>query len=234
MRLSLQYQFLNNFLPLFYLAFYLVDIEKLKEQLAAQLITRQVIGNFNEAILPFLKELYRIASRKIGASSNDKNTISRPELESCMYPYESTFDDYLELVIQYGYVMLFAPVFPLAACCALLNNLLEIRSDAFKLCFVYQRPFAIGKSCGIEQWENVLYSLGIAAIANNCALMVVTGQFSRVFGFVDASHVLLTGVAIEVSFCVQFWSFLLYLKPFVFSSTQHGLMIMKWLIPSLI
>lgn len=59
------FQFLNSFLPLFYIAFYIVDVEKLKEQLAAQLITRQVIGNFNEAVWPFLKESYRIATRKM-------------------------------------------------------------------------------------------------------------------------------------------------------------------------
>lgn len=138
-----------------------------------------------------------MASRKLGDTSGSR--ISKPELESCLYRYESTYDDYLELVVQNGYVMLFAPVFPLAALYAFLNNLLEIRSDAFKLCFAHQRPFAAGKCDSIGQWRNVFFSLSLIAIANNCALMVVTGQISRVFGFVEPSHVILTGVAIEVS-----------------------------------
>jgi anoctamin-8 len=29
----------------------------------------------------------------------------------------------------------------MAALCALLNNIIEIRSDAFKLCVTFQRPF---------------------------------------------------------------------------------------------
>ena len=57
------------------------------------------------------------------------------------FQYEDTFDDHLEMFIQYGYVILFSSAFPLAAFCAFLNNLIEIRSDAFKLCFHQQRPF---------------------------------------------------------------------------------------------
>lgn len=55
--------------------------------------------------------------------------------------YEGTFEDYLEMFIQFGYVVLFSSAFPLAALCALVNNLVEIRSDAFKLCAIFQRPF---------------------------------------------------------------------------------------------
>lgn len=55
--------------------------------------------------------------------------------------YEDTFEDYLEMFIQFGYVVLFSSAFPLAALCAFLNNVIEIRSDAFKLCHTFQRPF---------------------------------------------------------------------------------------------
>lgn len=58
-----------------------------------------------------------------------------------VFQYEDTFDDYLEMFIQYGYVILFSSAFPLAALCALLNNFIEIRTDAFKLCLYHQRPF---------------------------------------------------------------------------------------------
>lgn len=45
------------------------------------------------------------------------------------------------MFIQLGYVVLFSSAFPMAAFCAFVNNLIEIRSDAFKMCFIYQRPF---------------------------------------------------------------------------------------------
>ena len=57
------------------------------------------------------------------------------------FQYEGTFEDYLEMFIQFGYVILFSSAYPLAGLCALLNNLIEIRGDAFKLCLVHQRPF---------------------------------------------------------------------------------------------
>lgn len=76
----------------------------------------------------------------------------------CLLPqYEGTFEDYLEMFIQFGYVTLFSSAFPLAAMCAFLNNLIEIRSDAFKLCCVFQRPFGIrAQSIGVWQVSVVL------------------------------------------------------------------------------
>jgi anoctamin-10 len=44
------------------------------------------------------------------------------------------------MFIQFGYVFLFSSVYPMAAFWAVLNNVLEIRADAFKLCCLYQRP----------------------------------------------------------------------------------------------
>ncbi|CAG2122028.1 unnamed protein product, partial [Medioppia subpectinata] len=53
-----QLQFMNSFLSLFYIAFYIGDMDKLQEQLATLLITRQVIGNIKESIVPFVWESY--------------------------------------------------------------------------------------------------------------------------------------------------------------------------------
>jgi hypothetical protein len=42
-------------------------------------------------------------------------------------------DDYLEMVMQYGYVTMFAAVLPVAPALALLNNLFEAKVDLAKL-----------------------------------------------------------------------------------------------------
>ena len=52
-----------------------------------------------------------------------------------------TIGDYLEMVMQFGLMVFFAPAFPLAPAFSLFNNIIEIRSDAFKMCFLFQRPF---------------------------------------------------------------------------------------------
>lgn len=55
------FQFVNSFLSLFYIAFYLRDQEKLKEQLAGLLISRQIIGNIRESAFPFFMEQLKLA-----------------------------------------------------------------------------------------------------------------------------------------------------------------------------
>lgn len=57
------------------------------------------------------------------------------------HSFKDTLQDYQEMFIQFGYVVLFSSAFPLAAMCALINNIIEIRSDALKLCTGLQRPF---------------------------------------------------------------------------------------------
>lgn len=56
------------------------------------------------------------------------------------------------MFVQFGYVVLFSSAFPLAAMCALINNIIEIRSDAFKLCTGLQRPFGVRVE-SIGQWQ---------------------------------------------------------------------------------
>ncbi|RQM27604.1 hypothetical protein B5M09_006767, partial [Aphanomyces astaci] len=69
----------------------------------------------------------------------------------CILPFiqivaESTlpeFDtqlDYLDAAIQFSYVVMFSVVWPLLPVPAFLNNILEVRGDAFRLLFCHRRP----------------------------------------------------------------------------------------------
>ncbi|KAL1123938.1 hypothetical protein AAG570_001708 [Ranatra chinensis] len=80
------------------------------------------------------------------------------------------YDDYLELFVQFGYVFLFSSVYPMAAFWAVFNNVLEIRSDAFKLCCVYQRPMA-RKVKDTGAWQRSFQALCTFAVITNCALL---------------------------------------------------------------
>ena len=51
-------------------------------------------------------------------------------------PYESTYDDFMEIWLQFGHVFLFSSVYPLAGFFALLNNFMELRMDAYNINFV--------------------------------------------------------------------------------------------------
>lgn len=46
-------------------------------------------------------------------------------------------------VIQYGFVTIFVAAFPLAPLFALINNIIEIRLDAYKFVTQWKRPLAV-------------------------------------------------------------------------------------------
>ena len=83
----------------------------------------------------------KILQHNLSVSIGENDYICIMLYHFLYYQYEDTFEDYLEMFIQFGYVTLFSSAFPLAALCAILNNIIEIRSDAFKLCMTFQRPF---------------------------------------------------------------------------------------------
>uniref|UniRef100_A0A8D8YM26 Anoctamin n=2 Tax=Cacopsylla melanoneura TaxID=428564 RepID=A0A8D8YM26_9HEMI len=217
------FQFVNSFSSLFYIAFYLQDQERLKEQLATLLITRQLIGNIKESALPYLQEQFRLAklsfdlygalspseAKKVdsdgssvfdgtvnGKPSVSGRNVSQAELEGSLIKYEGTFADHLEMFIQLGYVVLFSCAFPLAALCALLNNLIEIRSDAFKLSFIFQRP--IGERIpNIGMWQNAMEVMSLVSVLVNCGLIGLSGQVHRMFPEMSRTQTILLIVALE-------------------------------------
>ncbi|XP_044315861.1 uncharacterized protein LOC108048226 isoform X5 [Drosophila rhopaloa] len=229
------FQFVNSFLSLFYIAFYLRDEEKLKEQLAGLLISRQIIGNLRESAIPYFVEQWKLAKLSFnmwGALSptqnvtrslaeelataeaelkaestatptkthqpeaTSKRNIGQAEIESSLYKYDGTFSDHLEMLVQMGYVVLFSAAFPLAGVCALINNLMEIRSDAFKLAHVHQRPFG-QRVANIGTWQNALSILSLAAVIVNCALIGLSGQVSRLWPGLTTAQTIILIVTLE-------------------------------------
>ncbi|XP_054142623.1 anoctamin-8 isoform X2 [Melozone crissalis] len=122
--------------------------------------------------------------------------LTQAEVESCMKKYEDTFQDYQEMFIQFGYVVLFSSAFPLAAACALLNNVLEIRSDAFKLCTGLQRPFG-QRVASIGHWQKVMEAMGVLAIMVNCYLIAQCGQLQRLFPGLSPQAAIVCVVVLE-------------------------------------
>ncbi|XP_068030017.1 anoctamin-8 isoform X5 [Anomalospiza imberbis] len=122
--------------------------------------------------------------------------LTQAEVESCMKKYEDTFQDYQEMFIQFGYVVLFSSAFPLAAACALVNNVIEIRSDAFKLCTGLQRPFG-QRVPSIGHWQKVMEAMGVLAIVVNCYLLAQCGQLQRLFPWLSPEGAIVSVVVLE-------------------------------------
>ncbi|CAM9497815.1 unnamed protein product [Laminaria digitata] len=115
------------------------------------------------------------------------------------YDMADVLDDYTMSLIQFGYVALFSAAFPLAPLLAMINNLVQTRVDAHKICKTRRRPIAL-KSGGIGVWDNVLELMTVIAVITNCALIGVTStrwwpnevsRATRVLVVVMAEHVIL-------------------------------------------
>ena len=93
---------------------------------------------------------------------------------------EGTFEDFLTMVIQFGFLALFAPACPLAPALALVNNVIEIRMDAWKVCTLYRRP--VWQRCDtIGAWNTVSKVLALIAVLTNATMICFVG--SRMAGF---------------------------------------------------
>eukprot|EP01029_Cantina_marsupialis_P011388 TRINITY_DN253_c0_g1_i10.p1 TRINITY_DN253_c0_g1~~TRINITY_DN253_c0_g1_i10.p1 ORF type:complete len:887 (+),score=221.93 TRINITY_DN253_c0_g1_i10:2878-5538(+) len=112
---------------------------------------------------------YRKVTRKGGT---EKVNLERICDESNMWDNEF-FQEYLEIVLQFCWVCFFSMIFPWGALCALANNIVEVRSDMYKLTHVNLRP--IPKKCThIGIWMNILRFIAYFAILVNLLMMVIS------------------------------------------------------------
>ncbi|KAM6159817.1 anoctamin-10 isoform 2-T4 [Erethizon dorsatum] len=180
----LVFNFLNCFASLFYIAFVLKDMKLLGQSLATLLITSQVVNQVLESLLPYwLQKKHSVkVKRKVQALKVDVDATLYEQviLEKEMGAYLGTFDDYLELFLQFGYVSLFSCVYPLAAAFAVLNNFTEVSSDALKMCRVFKRPFS-EPSASIGVWQLAFETMSVISVVTNCALIGMSPQVNAVF-----------------------------------------------------
>uniref|UniRef100_A0A8D2KI85 Anoctamin n=1 Tax=Urocitellus parryii TaxID=9999 RepID=A0A8D2KI85_UROPR len=180
----LVFNFLNCFASLFYIAFVLKDMKLLRQSLATLLITSQLLNQIVESLLPYwLQKKHGVqVKRRVQALKADIDVALYEQviLEKEMGTYMGTFDDYLELFLQFGYVSLFSCVYPLAAAFAVLNNFTEVNSDALKMCRVLKRPFS-EPSASIGVWQLAFETMSVISVVTNCALIGMSPQVNAVF-----------------------------------------------------
>lgn len=194
------FQFVNSYISLFYIAFlkpYRVTIfgvqadecrnsclDELSTQLLSLVVIMQFVNNGKELLMPVIlgKAKAWWAARKMrkmkraGHEPKPVQPLTRFEDEADMEPYISTFDDYNELAIQFGYVTLFAAAFPIASFASLLNNIMEIRSDAFKILTGMRRPPYMGAE-DIGSWQKVFEAIGTLSVITNVCIIGFTSLY---------------------------------------------------------
>uniref|UniRef100_A0A667ZX71 Anoctamin n=1 Tax=Myripristis murdjan TaxID=586833 RepID=A0A667ZX71_9TELE len=85
------------------------------------------------------------------------------------------FYEYLEMVIQFGFITLFVASFPLAPLLALFNNIIEIRVDAWKFTTQFRRPVA-AKAHSIGAWAEILSGVAVLSVVTNAFIVAFTSD----------------------------------------------------------
>lgn len=89
--------------------------------------------------------------------------------------YKSTFDDFDQIVIRYGYLSLFVVVVPVMPFLALLSQFWETHMDSRSLCTNYRRPEPRSAK-GIGGWGTLLSLLRYVAVFTNVAILYDTWE----------------------------------------------------------
>merc|ERR1719316_2642853 len=106
---------------------------ELKTLLLSTLLTTQIASTIAEACVPYVQYRFAMWAEEQRAQERGKE-VSNVGHESKLVPTHplDAFNEYNKMVLQFGYVSMFVAAFPLGPLCALLNNILEIRTDAIK------------------------------------------------------------------------------------------------------
>jgi len=111
--------------------------------------------------------------------------FSRPLLKSVEMGIDATFYEINELVIQFGYIVMFSVALPAGACIALLSNLIELRADLWKISKVTRRVPGFEPTNGIGAWRTVLNALTFIGLMTNLLLLATTSTFFDDLGIHD-------------------------------------------------
>ncbi|TGZ67426.1 hypothetical protein CRM22_004804 [Opisthorchis felineus] len=167
-------------------------------QLVIIMVGKQLLNFIQETMMPVILRLIR----RIRADCQRRKASTAPEtadqlekklhtevktrsdrLLACRSDYtlldpgtRPLFDEYLEMMIQYGFITMFVPAFPLAPFFGMLNNLFEIRGDAKKFVNQYRRP-VLERVGTIGIWYSILLVLSSLAIRTNACVIGFTTQF---------------------------------------------------------
>jgi hypothetical protein len=133
-----------------------------------QMVIMQFVGNITALAQPQV-ELF-LNRRK----QNQGTKLAWSDVLAGNDPYD-TFGDFNEIVIQFGYVMFFSAAFPAAAFLSWVNNVMEIRLDAYSILHCEPRPSS-ERAGGIGVWFEIIELMSFLAIVINALIFALTSN----------------------------------------------------------
>ncbi|KAF8792768.1 Anoctamin-4 like protein [Argiope bruennichi] len=161
-------------------------------QLAIIMVGKQILNNISELswaeMMNWWKRWWRTRD-----GPKDRVATTRWEIDYNLLECDrmALFDDTLK---WFGFVTLFVAAFPLAPLFALLNNIVEIRLDAYKYVTQLRRPLS-ARVPNIGAWQAILKGLSVFAVISNAFMIAYTSDFipRLVYMFVTSKNRTLDG-----------------------------------------
>lgn len=168
-----------------------INPSRLRNQVFYFTVTAQIVNFATEVVVPYAKRQGFMKYREMQSKRAQKNGGARPAVgvddvaeekeflarvrsEVGLDVYDVT-TDLREMIIQYGYLALFSVVWPLVPVSFLVNNWIELRADAAKICVGMQRPTP-WRADTIGPW---LDSLGFLSWLGSITMAAIVFLFSN-------------------------------------------------------
>ncbi|KAI9676656.1 MAG: hypothetical protein M1829_002973 [Trizodia sp. TS-e1964] len=148
-----------------------INPNRLRNQVIYFVVTAQIVNLALEVIMPYLKRKGFNKFQEIKIQRAVKRGASNPNVGADDHPDEAAFltrvrneasldiydvtSDLREMVMQFGYLSLFSVVWPLTGVSFIINDWIELRGDAIKICVEMQRP-APARADTIGPWLDSL------------------------------------------------------------------------------
>nr|XP_020514632.1 anoctamin-3 isoform X3 [Labrus bergylta] len=151
-------------------------------QMGVIMFFKQIWNNFMELGFPLLQNWWsrRKMKKGGGGGQNVENKAQLPQWDKDwnLQPMNAhgLVDEYLEMVLQFGFTTIFVAAFPLAPLLALLNNIIEIRLDAYKFVTQWRRPMP-ARATDIGIWHGILEGIGVLAVITNAFVIAITSDY---------------------------------------------------------
>uniref|UniRef100_A0A3Q0RB70 Anoctamin n=1 Tax=Amphilophus citrinellus TaxID=61819 RepID=A0A3Q0RB70_AMPCI len=192
----LVFTFFNYFAVLFHIAFFKQDVPLLRKRLASLLIVSQLVNQVTEVVIPFLVDRFISAPNRKEREDDPQEDKFRNQ--RALPPFPGLFAEYIELLVQFGYLSLFSCVYPLTAVLLLINNVTEIRSDAYKICNLFRKTFS-PPVANMGVWQTAFEILSFVSVVSNCWLLLLSPRLQELCreGGLSSTNVLLLAVLVE-------------------------------------
>lgn len=211
----------NRYSKLFLVLFVTRSKELLIQNIKAIFIIEEVLRILVETSFSLFSSCWGIFS---GRGQGD--TFYLNDLDETL-PFYEVYQDFIQMAIQLGYIVLFTSVYPIAPTVAALTQLVELKTDLFALCYTQRRPVPRYGSRQIGTWCDIFRLLVITSLMTNSFFFVFCESSKAVSALLSV-----LSLFISDDFDVRMKSSLVLL----FITIEHVLILLSlfiyWRIPS--